>query len=87
MLSRVRFFTTPWTAAYQAPPFQALARKIHGIFRARALEWSAIAFSGTLLRLRIEQIYTTIQMNLKNISLSRSEIQWNIYYYSICRKL
>ena len=51
------------------------------------LEWGTIAFSRTLLRFRIEQIDTIIQMNLKNISLSRSEVQWNIYYYSICRKL
>ena len=35
-LSRVRLFTTPWTAAYQAPP---------SIFQARVLEWGAIAFS------------------------------------------
>ena len=34
-------FTTPWTAAYQAPP-------IHGIFQARVLEWAAIAFSDIL---------------------------------------
>ena len=36
-LSRVRLFSTPWTAAYQAP--------VHGIFQARVLEWVAIAFS------------------------------------------
>ena len=35
-LSRVRLFATPWTAAYQAPPW---------IFQARILEWGAIAFS------------------------------------------
>ena len=38
-LSRVRLFTTPWAAAYQAP-------LVHGIFQARVLEWGAIAFSG-----------------------------------------
>ena len=37
-LSRVRLFTTPWTAAYQAPPCM-------GFFQARVLEWGAIAFS------------------------------------------
>ena len=37
-LSRVRFFPTPWTAAYQAPPSM-------GFFQARVLEWGAIAFS------------------------------------------
>ena len=31
---------TPWTAAYQAPPY-------HGIFQARVLEWGAIAFCDT----------------------------------------
>ena len=36
--SRVRLFTTPWTAAYQAPPSM-------GFFQARVLEWGAIAFS------------------------------------------
>ena len=40
-LSRVQLFTTPWTAAYQAPPFM-------GFFQARVLEWGAIAFSGIL---------------------------------------
>ena len=37
-LRRVRLFTTPWTAAYQAPP--------HGIFQARVLEWGAVALLG-----------------------------------------
>ena len=37
-LSHVRLFSTPWTAAYQAPPS-------NGIFQARVLEWGAIAFS------------------------------------------
>ena len=37
LLSHVRLFETPWTAAYQAP--------VHGIFQARVLEWVAIAFS------------------------------------------
>ena len=39
LLSPVRLFTTPWTAAYQAPSF-------HEIFQARVVEWSDIAFSG-----------------------------------------
>ena len=34
-LSRVRLFTTPWTAG----------SSVHGIFQARVLEWGAIAFS------------------------------------------
>ena len=38
LLSRVRLFETPWTAAYQAPPS-------NGIFQARVLEWVAIAFN------------------------------------------
>ena len=37
-LSRVRLFATPWTVAYQAPPF-------HGILQARILQWVAISFS------------------------------------------
>ena len=36
-LSRVRLPATPWTAAYQAPPF------VHGILQTRVLEWVAIA--------------------------------------------
>ena len=36
---RVRLFATPWTVAYQAPPF-------HGIPQARVLEWAAISFSS-----------------------------------------
>ena len=36
--SRVQLFTTPWTAAHQAP-------SVHGIFQARGLEWDDIAFS------------------------------------------
>ena len=42
-LSRVRLFSTPWTAAYQAPPSM-------GFFQARVLEWGAIAFSVSHLR-------------------------------------
>ena len=38
LLSHVRLFATPWTAAYQAPPSM-------GFFQARVLEWGAIAFS------------------------------------------
>ena len=38
LLSRVRLFGTPWTAAYQALPSM-------GFFQARVLEWGAIAFS------------------------------------------
>ena len=37
-LGRVQLFTTPGTAAYQAPPSM-------GFFQARVLEWVAIAFS------------------------------------------
>ena len=38
-LSCVQLFTTPWTAAYQAPPSM-------GFFQTRVLEWGAITFSG-----------------------------------------
>ena len=34
----VRLFTTPWTAAYQAPPSMGFSRRV--------LEWGAIAFSS-----------------------------------------
>ena len=37
-LSHVQLFVTPWTVAYQAPPF-------HGILQTRILEWVAISFS------------------------------------------
>jgi len=57
LLSRVRLFTTPWTAAYPAPPSMA-----------RVLEWSAIAFSSTSWEyfshcldyryLKLDKIYT-----------------------------
>jgi len=38
LLSRVRLFVTPWTVAYQGS-------SVHGIFRARVLEWIAISFA------------------------------------------
>ena len=38
-LSRVRLFATPWTVAYQAPPYMGLSSQ------ARVLEWVAISFS------------------------------------------
>ena len=38
LLSCVRLFVTPWTAAYQAP--------VHGVFQATVLEWGATAFSA-----------------------------------------
>ena len=59
-LSRVRLFTTPWTAAYQAPPSMGFSRQEywsgvplpspmdytdHGILQARILEWVAFPFS------------------------------------------
>ena len=37
MLSRVRFFATPWAVAHQAP-------SVHGILQKRILEW--VAFSS-----------------------------------------
>ena len=39
LLSRVLLFATPWTAAHQALPSM-------GFFKARVLEWVAIAFSA-----------------------------------------
>ena len=44
-LSRVWLFTTPWTAALQAPP------SFHGILQARGLEWGAITFSDVTVRM------------------------------------
>ena len=41
LLSHVRLFATPWTAAYQG--------SMHGIFQARVLEWGANAFSLSYL--------------------------------------
>ena len=41
VLSRVRLFATPRTAAHQAP----LSVGFRGIFQARVLEWVAISFS------------------------------------------
>ena len=40
-LSRLQLFSTPWTAAYQAPPSMGFSRQEY---------WSAIAFSTFLLR-------------------------------------
>ena len=54
LLSRVRFFVAPWTAACQGasismglsmePPFSKTA-SIHGVLQARILEWVGIFFS------------------------------------------
>ena len=41
-LSHVRLFATPWTVAYQAPPFMGFSRQ--GYF----MEWVAISFSRDL---------------------------------------
>ena len=41
-LSRVQLLTTPWIAAYQAPPSM-------GFLQVRVLEWVAIAFSTEAL--------------------------------------
>ena len=43
----VQFFTTPWTAAGQAPP-------VHGIFQARTLEQVAISYSRIVRGYRTE---------------------------------
>ena len=43
LLSRVRVFETPWTAAYQAPPSMEF-------FQARVLEWGDTAFSDKPVR-------------------------------------
>ena len=58
LLSRVRLFATPWTAAYQAPlslgfmsnslnPMDCSlpGSSVHGILQAKILEWLAISFS------------------------------------------
>ena len=42
-LSRAQLFSTPWTAAYQAPPSM-------WFFQARVLEWGAITFSKDLMQ-------------------------------------
>ena len=39
LLSRVRLFATPWTAAYQAPPSMGFSRQEY-------CNWDVIAFSG-----------------------------------------
>ena len=56
--------TTPWTAAYQAPP-------VHGIFPARVLEWGAIAFSKKLCKVNKK---TISNMN-RNITIFRGPLE------------
>ena len=46
LLSHIRLFATPWTAAHQAPPSM-------GFFQARVLEWGAIAFSVVSVRVSL----------------------------------
>ena len=43
LLSRVRLFATPWTAAHQASP--SMGFSIHGVLQARILERVAFSFS------------------------------------------
>ena len=47
MLRCIQFFTTPWTAAAQAPP-------VHGLFQERTLEQVAISYSRIVSGYRTE---------------------------------
>ena len=67
LLSGVWFFTTPWTAAYQAPPPM-------GFSEPRVLEWVAIAFSclqptGGLCRISLDgkrtHLWVSVAYHLK----------------------
>ena len=63
-LSHVRLFTTPWTAAYQAPPSM-------GFFQARVLEWGAVdllCYSSSLSERNHNIIWGDIE-NSKNSTL------------------
>ena len=76
LLSHVRLFATPWTAAYQAPPSM-------GFSMARVLEWVAIAFS--VWRRREEQ---TVFVFFSSTFLSLSHIKhfylqaWNWWLHN-----
>ena len=48
-LRRVRLFTTPWTGS-----------AVHGISQARALEWGAIAFSVSQVKLCQNDLVTDV---------------------------
>ena len=49
-LSRVRLFTTPWTAAYQAPPSVGFSsQEFWSGLPLPSPDWVAIAFSGFLV--------------------------------------
>ena len=49
LLSRVRLFTTPWTAAYQAPPSMGFSRQEHWSGCLQLLRWFDTSMSLTLL--------------------------------------
>ena len=62
-LSRVRLFSTPWTAAYQAPPSMGFSRQEY---------WSGvpIAFSGSFCYFLGFQIYCCCYINVDWNSLN-----------------
>ena len=61
LLSRVRLFTTPWTAAYQAPPSMGFSRKEY---------WSRVPLpSATAKLLDISEFQFFIQIDTMKIFL------------------
>ena len=61
-LSRVRLFSTPWTAAYQASPSMGFSRQ-------ELLEWVSVAFSQHIWGLAIPQT----SRNYLHLSISESD--------------
>ena len=57
-LSRIQLLATPWTAAYQAPPFMGFSRL------ERVLEWVAIALSTIQVRETENQFSSLILVQL-----------------------
>ena len=74
LLSRVRLFVTPWTAAYQAPPFMGFSRQEH---------WSGVPSPSPLFKQFIIVVVIIIIKNLehgmeKAMAPHSSTLAWKI---------
>ena len=75
-LSRVRLFTTPWTAAYQAPPSMGFSRQEY---------WSGVPLPSILSRHSIDiDIFSKTSQELKEF-LEKSWKRLVLWLFVFCK--
>ena len=70
LLSRVRLFATPWTAAYQAPPSMGFSRQEY---------WSGVPLPSPAFALRfVNNVYVTAEIIYRTACAPHEAVAWSL---------